>query len=290
MKALTLCADDFAQSPAISAAILELIACQRIAATSVMSQSPLWPALAGELAGLAGQADIGLHFNLTHPFTDDARPLSHWLLKSQARLLSRSWLRDGLLRQIDSFTEHFQRLPDFIDGHQHVHALPVIRGALFEAISLRWKDGERPYLRAPDRLGHAGDSWLKALVLKGVSKGFARHADALGFATSPWFAGLYSLTPETNFAELMQRWLALCPDGSLLMCHPGHAASDGDDPIGAARALEYRYLSSQRFDEDCQRNAVVIRRFSTSRQQREGEPRMSHVAGKRPHPSASERV
>jgi len=270
VKALTLCADDFAQSPAISAAILELIARQRIAATSVMSQSPLWPALAGELAGLAEKADIGLHFNLTHPFTDEARPLSYWLLKSQARQLSRTCLRDSLLKQIDRFTEHFQRLPDFIDGHQHVHALPVIRGALFEAVSLRWTGGERPYLRTPDHLGHAGDSWLKALVLKGVSKGFARHADSLGFATTPCFAGLYSLSPRTNFAELMQRWLALCPDGSLLMCHPGHAASDSADPIGAARALEYRYLSSERFDEDCQQNAVVIRRFSTAYRQRFG--------------------
>ncbi|MGH8353470.1 MAG: ChbG/HpnK family deacetylase [Pseudomonas sp.] len=276
MKALTLCADDFAQSPAISAAILELIASQRIAATSVMSQSPLWPSLAGELAGLADAADIGLHFNLTHPFSADARPLSYWLLKSPAGLVSRSAMRDGLLKQIDRFTEHFQRLPDFIDGHQHVHALPVIRGALFEAVSLRWQDGERPYLRAPDRLGHPGDSWLKALLLKGLSTGFARQADSRGFATAPWFAGLYSLSAQTNFAELMRRWLALCPDGSLLMCHPGQAARDRADPIGAVRALEYGYLSSQRFAEDCQRNAVVIRRFSKPHRPQEGKPRMGH--------------
>ncbi|WP_218567815.1 ChbG/HpnK family deacetylase [Pseudomonas cavernicola] len=53
MKRLTLCADDFAQSLSISAAIFELLGQQRISATRVMSQSPLWPELAKDLRAMA---------------------------------------------------------------------------------------------------------------------------------------------------------------------------------------------------------------------------------------------
>ena len=261
-KRLTLCADDFAQSRAISSAILQLLERGRLSATSVMSQSPLWPELAPALKALAGQADIGLHFNLTHPFTAAARPLGHWLLRSQLRLLSRAALREQLLAQIDSFSQHFGRLPDFIDGHQHVHALPVVRDALFEAIALRWTGSAKPYLRAPDRLAHQGDSGVKALLLKALCRGFAARAQALGYVITPWFAGLYSLTPEADYAELMPLWLAECTDGGLLMCHPGLPAVDLDDPIAPARAVEYAYLASAQFVEDCRAAQIELGRFS----------------------------
>lgn len=261
MKTLTLCADDFAQSPAISAGILELLAARRLAATSVMSQSPHWPGLAESLQGFARQADIGLHFNLTHPFDASARPLSHWLLASQLRRLSVPELTDQCLRQLDRFSEAFGRLPDFIDGHQHVHALPQVRAALFAAVAQRWPNGQRPYLRAPDRLGAAGDSRLKAWILHAVCAGFYREAQARGFACTPWFGGMYSLTPEADYPTLMQRWLTVCPDHSLMMCHPGHHADDPDDLIATARVAEFRYLASPAFAEHCQQQNVEIGRF-----------------------------
>lgn len=276
MKRLTLCADDFAQSLPISAAILELLGQQRISATSVMSQSPLWPELAKELGAVTAPADIGLHFNLTHSFglpqggADSAHSLAYWLMKSQTRQLSRSALCDQWLSQIDRFSQHLNRLPDFIDGHQHVHALPVIREALFDAISLRWAAGLGPYLRAPDRLGQPADSRLKALLLRAVSRGFAEQARDRGLLTAPWFGGLYSFGTHAGFASLMQRWLAQSPHHGLLMCHPGHPAADRHDPIGPARAEEYRYLSSPAFVEDCQHHAVLIGRFTADSQHRQG--------------------
>ena len=261
-RRLTLCADDFAQSPAISDGIIELLERRRLSATSVFSLSPLWPALAGELAQRAPDADIGLHCNLTHPFDDSARPLGHWLLYSQLRLLSRPALRATLLRQIDAFAEHFGRLPDYLDGHQHVHALPVVRDALLEAVALRWNGRARPYLRAPDRLGDSGDSPGKGMVLKALCAGFTGMARHRGLSTPGWFGGLYSLTAGADFPGLMRRWLQRCQDGGLIMCHPGLAAEDSSDPIGAARQQEYRYLASAAFEEDCQRNDIVLERFA----------------------------
>jgi hypothetical protein len=112
-RRLTLCADDYAQSPAISQGILALLQRGRLSATSVMTQSPHWPALAAPLREMQPQADIGLHFNLTHDFGSEPQlqALSHWLLLSQLRLLSRAALRDSLLRQIDQFSQQLGRLP-----------------------------------------------------------------------------------------------------------------------------------------------------------------------------------
>jgi len=266
-RRLTLCADDFAQSPAISQGILTLLQHGRLSATSVMTQSPHWPALAAPLRKLQQQADIGLHFNLTHDFASGPqliKPLSHWLLLSQLRQLSKPQLRDSLLQQIDLFSQQLGRLPDFIDGHQHVHALPVVRDVLFDAIALRWSDGSKPYLRAPDRLGHPGDSRLKAVVLAQACRGFAAAAEQNGLICNRWFAGLYALQPEAGFAGLMQQWLHACPDGGLMMCHPGLPADDDCDPIAAARAVEYCHLGSQEFADACQQAGVVLARFRRS--------------------------
>ena len=263
-RRLTLCADDYAQSPAISQGIVALLQAGRLSATSVMTQSPHWPALAAPLRELQQQADIGLHFNLTHDFANGPqliKPLSHWLLLSQLRCVSHTALRDSLLRQIDQFSQQLGRLPDFIDGHQHVHALPVVRDALFDAIALRWTANSKPYLRAPERLGHPGDSRLKALVLQQVCRGFAAAAEQNGLRCNQWFAGLYALQPEAGFAGLMRQWLNSCPDGGLMMCHPGLPASDASDPIAAARAVEYQHLSSQAFADDCQQAGVELGRF-----------------------------
>ncbi|TDR82714.1 ChbG/HpnK family deacetylase [Paludibacterium purpuratum] len=259
MRRLVLCADDFAQSPGISRGILELIGAGRLSATSVFAQSPYWRELASELAPLP--VDVGLHFNLTEPLGQPVRGLSYWLLASQLRLLARADLRDRLLAQIDAFCDALGRLPDYLDGHQHVHALPVVRQALTEAIALRWHDRAPPYVRRPDRLADLGDSGFKGQVLKQCCHGFSAHLQRHGLTGPDWFAGLYSLTPGADFAALMQRWLARLPDGALIMCHPGHA-DPLPDPIAATRPLEYAYLASDRFNADCAANGVRLARYA----------------------------
>ena len=73
-RRIILCADDYGISPAVSAAIRDLIARRRINATSVMvGTASFSPSEAHALAGVAAtHAAIGLHVTLTGPF----RPLS----------------------------------------------------------------------------------------------------------------------------------------------------------------------------------------------------------------------
>lgn len=263
-RQVMLCADDFGQSEAISRGILELITMGRLTATSVMSEGPYWPQGAQALAAVADQADIGLHLNLTHAFAADStkRPLWYWLLFSALRIVSRQSLAQEFCRQIDSFKQHLGRLPDFIDGHQHVHAFPVIRLALTDAIHARWGATEpKPWLRAPDDLIDGGDAPHKARVLRWICSGFTRHAISHGLRVSHRFGGLYSLAPQANFPDQMRHWLHTAPHASLLMCHPGSEAVDVHDPIAAVRGLEYAYLASPAFAEDCANAGITLARF-----------------------------
>jgi predicted glycoside hydrolase/deacetylase ChbG (UPF0249 family) len=258
-RRLTLCADDYAQSEAISLGILQLIDAGRLSATSVFSQSPYWSQVAPAL--LHAPVDVGLHINLTESFVPGSHPLSYWLLRSQLRWLSRNELRTRILLQIDAFSDALGRLPDYLDGHQHVHALPVVRQALSDAVALRWQGRrERPYIRLPDRLVDAGDSGLKGQILKSCCLGFRRHLRQHQLSGPDWFAGLYSLRPEADYPRLMQRWLRQCPDQGLIMCHPG-LTDTAPDPIAATRPQEYRYLASEAFALACAEHNIHLARY-----------------------------
>ncbi len=266
-RRLSLCADDFGQSAAIDAGILSLIGRGRLQATSVLSEGPDWADGAARLKALLTQsecpAEVGLHLNLTHPFNGatEARPLSHWLLATQLRQVSQARVRDSFLRQLEAFVRHVDRLPDYLDGHQHVHAFPVVRDAVIEVIDRGWQGQTvRPWLRVPERL-IGGDAAFKAFVLRMSTRGFGQLAEARGLRTTPAFGGMYALHPDDGFEGRMKRWLREAPDGTLIMCHPGQtdrAAPDPSDPIAPARAVEYAYLASDAFAEDCARSGVTL--------------------------------
>ncbi len=270
-RRLSLCADDFGQSAAINAGVLSLLASGRLQATSVLSEGPVWAEGAARLKALLSstnpQADVGLHLNLTHPFEGAilARPLPHWLLSCTLRLASKHEVRDSFLRQVEAFVRHYDRLPDYLDGHQHVHAFPVVRDAVMEIIDQCWQGQTvRPWLRVPERLT-GDDAAFKAFVLRASTRGFGALAESHGLRTTPAFGGLYSLQPDDGFEGRMKRWLRESPDGTLIMCHPGltnREAPDASDPIALARAVEYAYLSGEAFLDDCARSGVTLVRHS----------------------------
>jgi chitin disaccharide deacetylase len=264
LRQLVLCADDFGQSKAISTRIVELVGLRRLTAVSVMSEGPYWPQGSKLLSGTKELTEVGLHLNLTHAFPDGSKtyPLTRWLVLAPMRLVSRQKIRRLFLTQIDRFTDHFDRMPDFLDGHQHVHAFPVIRDALFDAIAERWPtDQPLPWVRAPERLADPGDLPLKARVLRVASAGFSDDAARHGLSYPNAFCGLYSLRAEGEFEPLMRRWLSSIASGTLLMCHPGGDGSDRADPIAKAREVEFSYLCSPRFLEDCQGSGVELVRY-----------------------------
>ncbi|MBI3771728.1 MAG: ChbG/HpnK family deacetylase [Gammaproteobacteria bacterium] len=259
-KQLVVCADDYGQSPTISAAILELIAAGRLTAVSCMAESPTWPEAAAALLPYANRVDIGLHFNLTHPFSDRMIPLSSLMSGAWLRLVDQAWVRRMLHHQLGAYESAMGMAPVFVDGHQHVHVFPVIRKVLIEVLKDRY--GEKlPYLRSVCQPWRNTDAKFKILVLRAMGLGFERKASKAGFRVSQGLLGAYSLAADADYPALMQRWLEQVESGMVLMCHPGHPSDDLSDPIRAARVQEWRYLQGPEFEASCQHAGVVISRF-----------------------------
>ena len=257
---VVLCADDYGLSPGVNRAILQLAEAGRISATSCMANGPGWPEAARTLRQLDGRIGIGLHLTLT-----EGAPLGPmpgfaprgnlpalgpvvWAALS-SRLPSGEIARE-VARQLARFGEAFGRAPDFIDGHQHVHVLPGIRGPLLRALSDAGLAG-RAWLRDPsDSVAAILARRLaapKALFVRALATSLRNAANRAGFATNRGFSGFGPFDPGRDPGLDMARYLRRLGPAPLVMCHPG--SEDGArDPIGPARAREHDYLASPRFD------------------------------------------
>jgi chitin disaccharide deacetylase len=54
--------------------------------------------------------------------------------QSFLHLLRREMVESEISSQVQAFIAAFGRLPDFVDGHQHVHLFPQIRDALLSVV------------------------------------------------------------------------------------------------------------------------------------------------------------
>ncbi len=261
VRPLLLIADDYAMTQGVSRGIEDLIAAGRLSGTSAMTSMRHWPQHARRIAALRDRAAVGLHFNLTlgRPLTAMPRLAASGTLPSIGALtraallgaIDRDEIAAEMRAQLQAFAEHFGALPDFIDGHQHVHALPRIRdgvlAALCEAYGTRGAPGPRPLVRDPGdtmaRIRAKGRSVAKAAVLAGLARWFGAAARRAGFATNDGFAGVSYFAPaatEADFAVLREANGAF----PLAMCHPGYV--DGElaalDPLTERRRRELDLL------------------------------------------------
>lgn len=269
---LVVCVDDFGLHEGVNQAVFELLRLQRISAVSCLVDGPTWASGAAALqalaypggATLARQADVGLHLNLTEcldPVAQAAwpsRPLGALIRAAYLRQLDVATLRVEVARQWDRFVAVWGRVPDFIDGHQHVHQLPQVRDALMAVLDARLSaDGPRPWLRrcrAPGWrvvLQGAGlvDTAKAQLIGALGSAALAQLAHARGLRTSGHLLGVYPFDADGRaYLRRWSRWLTqIRPHGDVLMCHPAQPEAmpaGGGDVIGASRAMEYKVLTS----------------------------------------------
>ncbi|MGE4064460.1 MAG: ChbG/HpnK family deacetylase [Rhodospirillaceae bacterium] len=247
---VTICADDYALTRPISAAILDLARAGRISAVSCMTTSRLWPELGPALKPLADKLDVGLHLTLVDeaPLTAMPRLASAGRLPRIGQLIAKSYLRRVPLdeiwaetdAQIAAFTAVMGRAPAHIDGHLHAHVLPGIRSIVLASAE---KLSPRPWLRSTtDAAVSSRPAAFKAAVLNALGKGFARHARARGFVTNEGFCGFYDFA-RADYAEVFPAFLANLGPRPLILCHPG--AAQDDVAWAAARAAEYEFLKRQ---------------------------------------------
>lgn len=252
-----LCADDFALTEGVSRSILELLALGKLSATGAMTNRPHWKRMAGELSAFSGSADLGLHLNLTcaAPLGPMVRiapggefPALGGVAKAAASSrAARAEIAAEIERQLDAFESALGRPPDFVDGHQHVHVLPGVRGTVLAAIRRRYREGSI-YLRDPadsiSAIRERGVAVGKALVIAGLAQGLRSQALRRGIKVNRGFSGVSPFDPGRDFAADLRRFLIRPGPAHLVMCHPGHVDDEllGLDPVVATRPQEHRAL------------------------------------------------
>ena len=258
LRRIWLVADDYGISPAVSAAIRDLIERRRLNAASVMVAAPSFSLIeAAALRDAAGtHAAVGLHLTLTGPF----RPLSHDFaplrrgaflpLASVARRALWRTLKPALLEaeitsQFAAFRSAFGCAPDYVDGHQHIHVFPVVREALLRVTK---HAAPHAWLRQCARASRKKFE-PKGFVLERLSRRFQKLATEHGLATNPAFAGFYAFAPRADYAKLFPSFLDRLPDGGVVMCHPGKVDAELTqlDPLTDLREREYAFFSTDSF-------------------------------------------
>ena len=274
-------ADDLGLCRAVNRAVFALADQGLLQGTSVMLNGA---ALPEAIAGLAQrpQLNLVLHLVLTEgpPLADPARVSD--LLNSRgalqlgiARLLLLSFWprrldwpalrrqRQQLALEIDAQLQRFAELwphrPLQIDGHQHVHLMPVVWRQLLASSaghSIRWIRTVREPWPAGLPLKEWGEvvlgaGWLKWLLLVGLSHWQAPSLVRRGIATNRWFAGVLctgrmgTAAVQASLRSLRAHQLDTPQQPALVLLHPALPLANDTELAGFAQSQGF-YRSSWR--------------------------------------------
>ena len=263
---LIVCADDFGLETGVDQAIIALAQQGRISATGCLVQAPHFEQSAQALKGLS--IDLGLHLNLTEPLGQAGLclPLGQLLWRTYSGLIARQAIAEQIETQLDLFEKHVGQVPDFIDGHLHVHQFPVVRELLLQAIARRYTDN-LPWVRDTRPTPMSAQLPLmqrvKARLIGALgASSLMRLAKQSGIQSNQGFAGAYDFDrPHPAYQTMLNAWLEQATSQMLLMVHPAtHASSNL--AFGADRVEEYRVLSGDAFAAQLQQQGLQITRLS----------------------------
>lgn len=268
-KNIILCADDYAQNLAISTGILELVSKKKINAVSCVVNAPFWPEAGKNLVPFKKNIYVGLHFNLTMgapasplwrtSYGSEFSNLSTLVIKSYLHRLDPVAIDAEIDAQIEEFTHVMGMPPDFIDGHQHVHQLPIIRD--------RWlrfyQSNQCSFF-----FRNTFNGWGDFCSIKGIPKmqiiaflgglSFKNDLKKQSIPTNTSFAGIYNFGKKTNYGDHFRHFLTQSNDGGLIMCHPGLKSIDASDPLSLNRENEMDYFNSNQFLIDVEKKSFQL--------------------------------
>ena len=258
-RMLAVCADDFGLDRATSRTVAELAAAGRLQAVSCLTNLAAWRDCAPLLAGLPPDVARGLHFNLSEgtPLSEALRdawptpqPLARLLAAAALGRLPGGAIEAELDAQWSAFVHATGHAPDFVDGHQHVHALRGVRDAV-----LRRARAAGVPVRSTGHVVGPGYAFKRRVIEACGGRALAQALAAQGLVHNAALVGVYDFGPR-DYRALMRGWLAALradrPGGvTLLFCHPGAAGdASSHDAIAAARRAEAAYLGSAAFVDD----------------------------------------
>jgi hypothetical protein len=263
---MIVCADDYGLAEDIDEAILELVTERRLSAVSCMVLfERCTPGCLARLVPHQASMDLGLHFCLTQedlPLSGGVGLVKHGrelprfgelFRKALSRRLETSEIRAQLSAQYELFVAKMNREPDYIDGHLHVHQLPVVREAVV-GFTGGLPSGSRPYVRntqVPLRaLWRRRLPWSKAALIGGFGKRIKQLLSGAGIRTNQGFAGIYDFAQWGRYPTYFPRFVD-CLQGSngILVVHPGKKED--------WRRQEYETIRDFKFAEGLPRKFLV---------------------------------
>lgn len=254
---LVLVADDYGLSPGVSRAILELISAGKLSGTGCMTLFPEWRSEAVALKAICneGVAEAGLHLTLTdfEPLSGSG-PLGTGLMPPLGKLIRASVtgrideaaVEGELDAQLEAFRQEMGSFPHYIDGHQHVHFLPVVRGWLEKRAKEFSLAGQMPWLRgAPSVMAAEGFRIrAKVSIVALLARRFAQDVKVHGYHIKGPLMGFYDWNNPEAFKPMLDHLKQTQIDFGVVMCHPGFPDDmlRSRDRLIDARAVEFDVL------------------------------------------------
>lgn len=243
MRKFKLIADDYGLGDAHDSVMRSLLRSGAIDAVSVLVET-CSASSARALREIAPAGGIGLHFNMT--FAPE-RPGRNRLLIESILGKGRAAAISALDQQRDLFRALFGGVPDFYDGHEHVHAFPVIRTAILRAAA----EDARP---VRSMVPFDPPKGMKRHVLAALGRSMRRSAERRNVSTNLWFGGVLPIDDPDRAIVLLQAELARARDVAVnasgpvwVMVHPGSEDDPAQVPGHPARlrAMEAALLARQ---------------------------------------------
>lgn len=258
-RLLVVNADAFGLSPGVSRGVAHAFDEGIVTSASLVANMPGFAA-AVSLARARPGLGVGLHLNLTDgsPVLPAERVASlvgedGLFLGYRAftlRLLSGRVRREEIVAEISAQLERLTSAglaPTHVDGHRHIHLLPV----LFDLVADAALRSDVSYVRCPatvgDRALATGIKAARALGLAGFGRLQYGRLSERGLSTADCFLG----AAGGGVAEMQEaaRRLAELPEGGLVewMVHPGKVDAEliFVDDVLWSREEELRWLTSE---------------------------------------------
>lgn len=255
IKKITICADDYGINDTVNTAILNLASAKRISALSCMTLSSYWPKAGKDLIPFFNEMDIGIHFDLTefYRLNENITSLNNWIKKGFTRQINKTLIKTALDNQIENFFAITGQYPDFIDGHQHVHILPIIREVIVEK-AIQLKINKPLYIRIPAtvNLGHFfkfNDFPKRQILMLLGCWPLRKLLEKNNIPYNKSFSGIYNFCSNASYPQKFLSFVNEIENQGLIMCHPGLENLKDFDLIAQNRWQEFQYLMSDHFIE-----------------------------------------
>ena len=249
---LIVCADDFGMSLEINSAIVKLLENRRISAVSCLVTGSAWKE-GSILLKEFDNIDVGLHLSFPH------LSFAQILRLAYSRMISKGEIFREFKFQLECFQEKTGRYPDFLDGHQHIHQLPVFRSVVVDLTNFIGAD--RIYIRNSAvsiiDIFSRRTSILKNILISIPGKSFKKCLVKSGIRTNNDLLGVYDFNkyndPERIFKVLLK---TIKKPNSIFMVHPG------DDNLIVNRKAEAEYLNSCEYKHDIEHSGLYLSKFT----------------------------